>query len=360
VATVHSRGVGAGYGYDYRTKMFPVHRSIISASETTAVGPQVPVPTDAASLSYEHVPVSKFNITLNEGFCLPISNLAVTNTTENTATVAWSSNGSANAYTIEYQLATESTTWLAAGTTSDTSFVVTGLESQTEYRIRVIANCISSDSPERIITALTTPSLSNMYNVPFEENFDAIPDNWVFVNGTQNNWVIGGAANHTVDSDGLLTTNGKALYVSNDGGANLAYTTSGEDNSCVYTNVYFPNAQAFELSFDWMCVGEGYYDAFYAYLAPLDTEITANYDNYSHKILDYTSGSQNWQSKRIELPGTYQGAYKLVFRWKNDSSGGTSPAAIIDNLSIKAFNCAAITSVAVTPTTVDGVQLQML
>jgi hypothetical protein len=97
VATVHSRGVGAGYGYDYRTKMFPVHRSIISASETTAVGPQVPVPTDAASLSYEHVPVSKFNITLNEGFCFPISNLAVTNTTENTATVAWSSNGSANA-----------------------------------------------------------------------------------------------------------------------------------------------------------------------------------------------------------------------------------------------------------------------
>jgi hypothetical protein len=194
-----------------------------------------------------------------------------------------------------------------------------------------------------------------MYNVPFEENFDAIPDNWVFVNGTQNNWVIGGAANHTVDSDGLLTTNGKALYVSNNGGANLAYTTSGEDNSCVYTNIYFPNAQAFELSFDWMCVGEGYYDAFYAYLAPLDTEITANYDNYSHKILDYTSGSQNWQSKRIELPGTYQGAYKLVFRWKNDYSGGTSPAAIIDNLSIKAFNCAAITSVAVTPTTVDGV-----
>ena len=357
VAAVHTRGVGAGYGYDYKSKMFPIHRSIISSSETSAIGPQVPVdPINGASMSYEHIPISKFNITLDEGFCLPVSNLTTINTTENTATVAWSSNGSANAYTIEYQLATESTTWTVAGTTADTSFVITELESQTEYRIRVIANCISSDSPERTVTALTTPpSLSNMYNVPFEEDFDAIPDNWVFANGTQNNWFIGSAANHTVDSDGLLTTNGKALYVSNDGGLNLGYTTSSTDNSCVYANVYFPNAQTFELSFDWKCVGDGYYDAFHAYLAPLETEITASYDNYSHQILDYTSGSQDWQTKRIELPGTYQGAYKLVFRWKNDYSGGTSPAAVIDNLAIRAFNCAAITSVVVTPATVDGV-----
>ena len=354
VATTHARGVEGGSGYDYRSKIHSTNRSIISVGYDFALGPQTPTdfPGGGNSDDYEHVPVIKFMID-NGDNCLPIQGLSVVSVTSNSATVSWNVAESTTDFIVEYKGINDAA-WLSAGTTADTSIVVSGLESLSTYVIRVTANCTTGSSPSREITVLTDPSESDIYMVPFEEDFDTPSDKWVFANSVINAWYIGTAENFTVDSDGLSTTNGSALYVSNDAGAHATYSFAPESKSFAYAYVNFPQATNFELSFDWKCAGEGTYDAFSVYLLPIDTEIDTNYSG-TDRIIDYTSGNISKQHKSVLLPGTYNGAYKLVFEWKNDYSAGLDPSAVIDNLKIRAFNCSNVTDVVVTPTQEDNV-----
>ena len=353
VATVQSRGEEAGVGFDFRTKMHSTKRSIISESYAGAVGPQSPTNfgEGGASLPYEHVPVAKFLIDVADDYCFYPSDLIVTEKTSNSVTVQWTAHESAIGFTLEYKNS-DAETWTPLGTTTDTQFVITGLESMTAYKIKVTANCPTSNSLSKEIETMTNPDESDMFMVPFEENFDILSDKWIFANSVVNAWYIGTAENFTVTSDGLPTTNGRALYVSNDGGVHSTYSYEPSANSFAYTYVNFPQATNFELSFDWKCDGEGSYDAFWVYLLPIDTEIDTTYSGTDY-IIDYTSGSDEKLHKSVLLDGTYNGAYKLVFRWKNDHGYGNNPAAVIDNLKIKAFNCSNVTDVVVTSTEND-------
>ena len=209
------------------------------------------------------------------------------------------------------------------------------------------------ESVYQLPSATTNSQTDNVINVPFSENFE-IPSSlnpWWFVNSYENAWCFGTAENNTTDDFGNLLQNGSALYISSDNGASATYNTGHSAVSYACVRVNFPQAYAFELSFDWKCVGEGGYDALSVYLVSADAQIdtTTSGAPSGYPLIENLSGGYSFQRASTILSGSeYQGEYILVFAWRNDGSGGYNPPAIVDNLSIQSYTCASVTSLAVT------------
>ena len=208
------------------------------------------------------------------------------------------------------------------------------------------------ESVYQLPSATTNSQTDNVINVPFSENFE-IPSSlnpWWFVNSYENAWCFGTAENNTTDDFGNLLQNGSALYISSDNGASATYNTGHSAVSYACVRVNFPQAYAFELSFDWKCVGEGGYDALSVYLVSADAQIdtTTSGAPSGYPLIENLSGGYSFQRASTILSGSeYQGEYILVFAWRNDGSGGYNPPAIVDNLSIQSYTCASVTSLAV-------------
>lgn len=169
-------------------------------------------------------------------------------------------------------------------------------------------------------------------SIPFVEGFESVGNNWVIVNGTQTNgWHIG----EVVSNTGL-----KSIYISSDNGVSNGYETSSASVSHFYTDVAFPeSATNFFLRFNWLANGEGgYTDYDYLRVYMVDTSV------FPEAGTLLSSGSltedpfllqTSWQNADIELPTGIAGSTKrLVFTWRNDSSSGAQPPAVIDEIRI--------------------------
>lgn len=116
-------------------------------------------------------PVIKFTVTTEEGYCTPVSNLAVSDITTSSATITWDEMQDANGYSYQVKKALD--TWAEnEDLTSSTNTVsLTDLESATPYNVRVKANCESSESIYRNLNFYT--SCATIINLPWSIDFES-------------------------------------------------------------------------------------------------------------------------------------------------------------------------------------------
>ncbi len=274
--------------------------------------------------------------------CPPVTNIHVEGLDSNMLSIAWTENGAASSWTVEYGVH-----GFTAGSGTSTvvysmPFVINGLTPNTEYDIYVTPTC----DGDIVTAAMATLRTANVYvNLPLSCGFEDTVQNriWLLANGTlTNKWYIGSAANNG---------GANSLFVSNDG-TTLNYTNNSSTMVYAYCDVMIPTAGNYAYSFDWQCNGESNYDFIRAALVPVSIDLvpgTAMPSGMSTSALPagwiaLDGGSKlnlqsNWQTRSSDLNITTAGVYHLVFAWRCDASGGTAPAAAIDNVQFIALSC---------------------
>ncbi|MBO7224395.1 MAG: fibronectin type III domain-containing protein [Bacteroidales bacterium] len=199
------------------------------------------------------------------------------------------------------------------------------------YYVAVKSNCEDGAYSE-----IETVEIPFAQNLPYTQNFDSLNINgWDFVSNSVNSWIIGSEVNEITNQPG------NALYISNGNGYNYTLTTA--TTAYASLNVAFGEYPAFNLSFDWKAAGQGTVDYAKVYILPWDYELTTSLPNDSHSLTGRLNQQTQWQTENIELDHQYaNGIYKIVFAWKNNSSGGTNPPIAIDNLSIVPLTCGGV------------------
>ena len=189
-----------------------------------------------------------------------------------------------------------------------------------------------------------------LLNEGFESgNFTA--NSWTVVNDTTNEWVVG-----TADAE----TGTYSAYVSDDGGTSAEYDNTTSQASHFYKDITFGSGSTnIVLSFDWKCAGEdGGSRTSWDYGAVVITDTTDTVTAGSEVLtaeasaggngrigattnnnkfnLDYgTNPETDWNNESIDLTAYAGQTKRLVFTWKNDSSAGTNPGILIDNIEIQ-------------------------
>ena len=141
-----------------------------------------------------------------------------------------------------------------------------------------------------------------------------------------------------------------SLFISSDGGTTAGYNTTA--GSVVVAEKLFQTgtSDSLTISFDLTIVGEEDYDYLKVFWVPADTVyeastslpyyadasystnvIMSNSPNALNYTLNYSDGEERMSVTIANEPNTLK---KLVFVWVNDENGGSSPGAIIDNISI--------------------------
>ena len=285
--------------------------------------------------------------------CLEPTGLAASNNTTTSVDLTWISND--NDFNVYYKRPNDAD-WSVEQNVSLNNGVYTlsNLTPSSTYFWKVANNC--SDGTESMSVQSTFSTLMEAEAIPYSTDFaDGSDQAWLLNNGTcLNYWTIG-----SVDS-------ASALYVT-DNGTTPGYNLSSI--SVVSAEKLFTIGDATELniSFDVQIGGEGMYDYLKVFLAPASSEFPAattapdfasysystnamdfsdylsqtNYTSYPYK-LNLTNGNTLHVEASMPNPNDAPDATstaKLVFVWKNDSSQGTQPGAIIYNVSISTLAC---------------------
>lgn len=290
--------------------------------------------------------------------CLPPSGVTASVVTSSGATLGWTAPATAPSAGYQYYYSATNTAPTAGteptGITTGTSVQLTGLPSMTTQYFWIRSNCGSSTSTWFGPVSFTTSQVAA--TLPYTENFEGATPVFTIVNGTQTNkWVIGTA-----------TANGgtHSLYVSNDNGTTNNYShTAGVVHA--YRDITLPSdiVQA-RLSFDYRGVGESTYDYVRVWALGTDvtpaagTAITTANSNNGVMIAEYVNLRNSYETLSYIIPAAaYAGqTVRLVFEWRNDGGGGSSPAGSIDNISVTAVSCFAPTALT-TAVTAGSVRL---
>lgn len=275
--------------------------------------------------------------------CIKPRHVVVSNVSDYKATVKWD--------------AVEDATWQYALIASDTlpaeadfvnitgdSIAFTDLVDGTDYVFYLRKFCGEDGTSDIVAKSFATPL--HVEAIPFEEDFEG-KNVWKLINGTSENaWVVGTAANE-----------GKALYISNNGGASNTYTFTAQ--TAVYATLLLDIEEAgdYNFTYDWKANGEysaeddEAYDYLRVALAPATAELEAGLTPYlgladtllpaGWVALDGGKAlvqSTQWKHERYAHELT-AGQYKVVIAWINDNESGNNTPAAIDNFSIKARHC---------------------
>ncbi len=288
--------------------------------------------------------------------CFAPSNIQTSNIASNSATISWEEAilEPINGYQIYYN-----TTGVAPNVNTeaiinipadDTSVLIDNLQPITKYYVWLRSNCGNDNysvwlGPKNFWTTQIPATL------PYEDDFAT--NQFTFINGTQTNkWAYGSATGNPEN----------AIYISNDGGLNNTYTTSGDyltsATSVVqaFRDIAIPNGTSLvNFSFDWKCVGEGtpwdYFRVWMVsatYMPTAGTQITNGEDriqiggNFSQQ-----STWQTYQNSNLDISRFAGQTMRLVFEWRNDNSGGSNPPVAIDNVSLFGTGCVAPTNMQV-------------
>jgi hypothetical protein len=258
--------------------------------------------------------------------CMSVSAVSASSFTNTEATIVWTAGSTETEWAVEYKTAAE-TDWTAVTPNPTVAIVhLTGLDINTAYNVRVKAICSVSDESIWVSANFTTtPAIKQ---VPFTQDFESNYDEFVFISNVTNDaFVVGSATGNP----------GNSLYISNDGGITNAYSDS-------YANVYavfyiqFGEGIAFNLSFDWKCLGELDYDYGGMFLL---NQTDALPTSIPDAVRMHNEGTADWQTVNIALAGAeYANTIKkLVIMWRSDVSGTYTFPLAIDNISITELPC---------------------
>ncbi|UZT99917.1 fibronectin type III domain-containing protein [Chryseobacterium fluminis] len=176
--------------------------------------------------------------------------------------------------------------------------------------------------------------------MPYTQDFSAAND-FTFVNGTQTNkWAYGTFTGNPAGS----------IYVSSNNGVNNDYNVNTTSTVQAYRDIAIPaGVTMVNFSFDWKSGGEGtttFWDYFKVWLVPstftptAGTLITAGTGRIQvGGNFNLQNTWQNYINPTLNVSSFAGTNMRLVFEWRNDSSGGTQPAAAIDNINITVPSC---------------------
>ena len=232
--------------------------------------------------------------------------------------------------------------------------IESGLSDNTDYIFYLRRDCgtgLSTPIKAAFHTLQLPVEVGSAYSDDFEDG-----NNWLPLSAGGNAWVLGSA-----------TSNGgeHALYVSNDNGATNSYEKTGP--SIVYATKSFHFDQgSYVFQYDWKAKGEGSstrYDFLRVALVPASEALVAGVIPTgfagatlpsSYIALDNGNALNMvdaWQTVTTSELSVAEGDYMVVFAWKWDVSGGTDPAAAIDNFSIRKVLCSQPTAVTISDLT---------
>ena len=288
--------------------------------------------------------------------CPKPTNLAVSNITNNSATLNWTENGTATSWQIclnndEDHLIT----------TGSKPYTLTGLSTLTNYTVKVRSVGSGENSEWSSSVSFNTTAVAEAVGNSWSDDFEGASCGWELINGELTNaWAWGTAVNNGGTH---------ALYISNDGGTTNAYTNNAA--AMVYATKLLNFAEGkYEFSYDWLANGESTYDYLRVALVPATVTLSAGTSvpsGFSATALPtgwiaLDGGSKlnlvtAWQNKTVAV-NVPAGNYYLVVAWRNDTSSGTNPPAAIDNVSITKVTCSyEVADLAVSNITTTGATL---
>ncbi|MCR4872599.1 MAG: fibronectin type III domain-containing protein, partial [Bacteroidales bacterium] len=284
--------------------------------------------------------------------CPAPANLTLASISTDEATITW--NGTASAYNVEYGVSGFTP---GTGTTEvayTESITLTNLDPSTSYTVYVNSDC--SDNNDSLSTTVSFSFTTTQVPAPLPYTADFTQTNeWILNNGTcANYWTLG-----TVDSV-------SSMFVTNNG-TTPSYNISSSSTVTAEKLLAVGDNASVVISFDVKIGGESSWDYLKVFFAPAESTYPAansapTYASYSYET--YAMNFQNYLAQTgytsypyklnltqgntlhvtAEMPNpntnaTSTSTAKLVFMWKNDSSGGTDPGAIISNVSVMVNNC---------------------
>ena len=304
--------------------------------------------------AYRYRPNVIFHTVPPAGYCYPPTNLTVSNITADGAEISWESDASSTTFAVEYKLTTATDWTLASNSISGNTYTLSGLDAYTAYDVKVYAVCSENTSSalnESFMTLYDADAVTTI-TLPYEQNFDDATNitGLYLINHETNAWCVDTAVNNTRDDAGELTENGRAMYISNDGGVTNVYTNN--ITACSYACMFvdFEESNQYALKFDWKGKGESCCDYMKVYLVPVDyTFSSTSLPSDSNCVSDKFNMSETWQTAHFAIPKSYSGR-KLAFAWRNDISGGLPPAIAVDNISLYQLACNTVDSTLATVT----------
>ena len=269
-------------------------------------------------------------ISANCPSCLPVSALNNSNTTDSSADITWTADGTETAWNLEYGASgftqgSGSTVPLTA-----TNYSLSGLSPNTTYDIYVQADCGTGQSSWTGPLTFTTPCTA--LGVPFDEGFEnagAIPSCWSMSGGE--NWLFNTTGPNHVGNAGTLSgaTSTNSYYAVVDASG---YTGNATLNS---PPIDVSSLTAAELSFFLISDDEGY--GFSSTLT-----VTAN----GNTVGTFSGNTTGWENKIIDL-SAYTGTVQINFIFSEPSDNGAYYDDIaIDDVSIhETPSCTAPTNI---------------
>ena len=342
-------------GVKFRQTATTDNMSVLSYLDNT------PITVDNAGtignkLAYRYRPNVIFHTVPPAGYCYPPTNLTVSNITADGAEISWESDASSTTFAVEYKLATDTDWTLASNSISGNTYTLGGLDAYTAYDVKVYAVCTENTSSalnESFMTLYDADAVTTI-TLPYEQNFDDATNitGLYLINHETNAWCVDTAVNNTRDDAGELTENGRAMYISNDGGVTNVYTNNMIACSYACMFVDFEESNQYALKFDWKGKGESCCDYMKVYLVPVDyTFSNTSLPSDSNCVSDKFNMSETWQTAHFAIPKSYSGnRWKLAFAWRNDISGGWPPAIAVDNISLYQLACNPVDSTLATVT----------
>ena len=263
--------------------------------------------------------------------CADPSNLDALITTTD-LTLSWDANPDVSSWEV-YVYESNQTPDYSQAVQVNTNTYTDQLTSGTSYTAMVRTICPTGGYSDWVTVSFTMLS-NEPALVPYFHDFEDGEENaaWTFVNGTQSNkWYIGQPSNET-DS---------VLFISNNG-TSEAYNTSSASNVWAYRDLMFPDGAEFALDIKWMAYGELCCDYLNVFIGS-PTDVMAGSSTMpadATQVGGTLNGQSNWQHLTATFNSSYANSTKrLFFLWHNDSSVGSSPAAVIDSIVITASNC---------------------
>jgi len=266
--------------------------------------------------------------------CLPPSGLAATNTTAISTDLAWTENGTATQWSIEYGptgFTPGSGTYVSATTNP---YTLPGLSAGTAYDVYVKSVCSTTDSSFANGPVTINTDQIPVTGYPYAINWDNGGGGWTYANGNQpNKWFVGAPG----------TNNGTGgLYVSNDGGVTNGYNNSSTTFVHAYRDLDLTSfSAAIPLTFNSYVVGElPNWDYLSVWMVPMTYDPIPGTDMSTSggtQIGTNINGETGWTQHLLNIPASYAGTMaRLVLQWHNDASSGSAPVKV-DNLTIGGF-----------------------
>ena len=273
--------------------------------------------------------------------CMPVTNLQVISSTIGSLQLSWTDNqnGSGTTYTV-FDM---SDTTVMADSVTGTTYVVTGLESNSEYTFGVVASCGSGQYSTRVsVTGHTACGIVGDDEMPWGDNFDSYSDGSVSDLPCYKSLNYGYSSNTDYPkigvTDGVDGVNSKAMVFRVRGTSQYELAILPEFESLYDKSVVF-NVKD----------NGTYYNGDVLYTEVLEVGVMTDPTNQATFTTVQTFSGMNatWVEKTVDL-STYSGnGYYIAFRCHN-TQANTNGTLYIDNLYVlESPSCPRLTGVTV-------------